>query len=68
MERDCSKENGCILRAMENMTSILKTPGTPDEVLELKREALLFLVHFFGDLHQPLHSRRQFIDGGKLTS
>ncbi|CEL08656.1 hypothetical protein ASPCAL11803 [Aspergillus calidoustus] len=48
---DCD-DAGCIVSAMENMTHQLRDPrtGTPEQ-----KEALMYLMHFFGDLHQPLH-------------
>jgi S1/P1 Nuclease len=57
------KDLGNVLDAVHNVTSILtdfvNTPGSlganagaaPDQALE----ALKFLIHFTGDMHQPLH-------------
>ncbi|KAL3442974.1 phospholipase C/P1 nuclease domain-containing protein [Aspergillus insuetus] len=50
-EDDCD-DSGCIVSAMENMTYQLTDPNTG--IVEQK-EALMYLMHFFGDLHQPLH-------------
>jgi hypothetical protein len=49
--RDCPAE-GCIVKAIGDMTGVLRDPSTPDDKRE---EALKFLVHFVGDIHQPLH-------------
>ncbi|KAG9027182.1 hypothetical protein FRB95_008018 [Tulasnella sp. JGI-2019a] len=52
MERDCSPK-GCIVTAIANYTR-----RASDETLNIAQnaEALRFLTHFFGDLHQPLHA------------
>jgi hypothetical protein len=50
-EKDC--QNGrCLIGAIESDRRILADPAaSPSE----RAEALRFLVHFLGDLHQPLH-------------
>ncbi|EED19605.1 nuclease S1 precursor, putative [Talaromyces stipitatus ATCC 10500] len=49
--RDCG-DSGCLVSAIENYTNILleKDHSTPQAV-----DALKFIVHFLGDIHQPLH-------------
>src|SRR5690348_15046013 len=50
--RDC-KEDQCVVSAIEKYIAILKDKTkTKDQ----RREALIFVVHFIGDVHQPLHS------------
>jgi hypothetical protein len=49
--RDCPPE-GCAVTAVHDEIAALKDPATPDDKRE---EALKFLIHFVGDLHQPLH-------------
>ena len=51
MERDCPKGD-CVLAKIEDFRKALKDPATP---AVQRREALMFLVHFVGDMHQPLH-------------
>ena len=52
MARDCPKGQ-CIVASLEGFETVLKDPqATPEH----RKEALLFVVHFVGDLHQPLHS------------
>ncbi|MGP8248144.1 MAG: S1/P1 nuclease [Bryobacteraceae bacterium] len=52
MARDCPKGQ-CIVASLESFEAVLKDPrATPEE----RKEALLFVVHFVGDMHQPLHS------------
>jgi hypothetical protein len=51
MARDCPKGD-CVLAKIEDFRKALRDPGlNPAE----RREALMFLVHFVGDMHQPLH-------------
>ena len=48
----CPPDNGCLLKAIEIHTAVLADPESPD--LE-RLEALKFLGHWLGDVHQPLH-------------
>jgi hypothetical protein len=50
--RDC-KEDQCIVAAIEKFTAVLKDKTQPRDK---RREALIFIVHFVGDLHQPMHA------------
>ncbi|KAJ8758520.1 hypothetical protein K2173_000241 [Erythroxylum novogranatense] len=56
-KRDCKDENGvegrCVAGAVNNYTSQLLTYNS-DSGYNLT-QALLFLSHFMGDIHQPLH-------------
>uniref|UniRef100_A0A5B7BDJ9 Aspergillus nuclease S1 n=1 Tax=Davidia involucrata TaxID=16924 RepID=A0A5B7BDJ9_DAVIN len=56
--RDCKDENGvkdrCVAGAINNYTSQLLSYGSTASQYNLT-EALLFLSHFMGDIHQPLH-------------
>lgn len=59
-KRDCKDEDGtpdrCVAGAINNYTSQLLTYGTDSVKSEYNlTEALLFLSHFIGDVHQPLH-------------
>jgi hypothetical protein len=49
--RDCPGGR-CIIAAIEHDRQVLADPATSPED---RAEALKFLVHFMGDLHQPLH-------------
>lgn len=53
IETDCA-QGGCLTSTIGNYTTRLMTLKT-EEAVE-KAEALKFLIHFIGDLHQPLHS------------
>ncbi|UJR14574.1 hypothetical protein I4U23_001570 [Adineta vaga] len=50
-ERDCVNEV-CVAGAIRNYTKRLETEW--DEIQQ--KEALYFLIHFTGDIHQPLHT------------
>jgi hypothetical protein len=52
--RDCSGEthDDCIITRIEQFGTILKTATAAPAA---RLEALTFLAHFLGDLHQPLH-------------
>lgn len=54
----------CIISAIENDRRILADPATSD--IE-RAEALRFLIHFIGDLHQPLHVSDNSDRGGNTT-
>ncbi|KAI8966087.1 S1/P1 nuclease [Daldinia sp. FL1419] len=50
-ERDC-KEEGCVVSSIQNYTSqLLDTELWPSR----RTQAAKFVVHFVGDIHQPLH-------------
>lgn len=50
--RDC-KEDQCVVAAIEKFAAVLKDKAQPRDK---RREALIYLVHFTGDLHQPMHA------------
>lgn len=60
-ERDCvylqkgqpDTPDVCVIRALEKNTAVLANTGAPARE---RREALKFLVHFVGDIHQPMHT------------
>src|SRR5262245_20991571 len=54
--RDCKmvpEKGDCVVAAVARLRRELAARGTPPMA---RREALKFLVHFIGDLHQPLHT------------
>ncbi len=64
--RDC-KENACVIWAVESRMAILADKTQPDSA---RASALKFVIHFVGDLHQPLHAGERADKGGndvKLT-
>ncbi|HYO77335.1 MAG TPA: S1/P1 nuclease [Thermoanaerobaculia bacterium] len=50
--RDC-KDDNCIVAAIEKYTAIL---ADKKQSKEARREALVYVVHFVGDIHQPMHA------------
>lgn len=50
MKRDCP--DGCVVWAITKFTDVLERPGADRKE---RAEALKFLVHFVGDIHQPIH-------------
>jgi hypothetical protein len=60
MARDCPKGD-CVIAKIEDLRKALNDPAiTPDE----RREDLMFLIHFIGDMHQPLHCANNKDRGG----
>jgi hypothetical protein len=53
--------HGDVLEAIERFSAVLRDPGATRPA---KQEALRFLVHFVGDIHQPLHVGRRADRGG----
>jgi len=60
MARDCPKGD-CVLAKIEDLRKALKDPATG---AVQRREALMFVVHFVGDMHQPLHCADNKDKGG----
>ena len=58
--RDC-KDGDCVVRAVEEQAKILADKTQP---LEKRRDALKFIVHFVGDMHQPMHAGNRDDAGG----
>ena len=58
--RDCP-DGHCVLGAIEAQSRLLRDPAQP---VEVRRDALKFIVHFIGDVHQPLHSSNRPDRGG----
>lgn len=60
MARDCPKGD-CVIAKIADFRKALADPSTPAPA---RREALLFLIHFVGDMHQPLHCSDNHDKGG----
>ncbi len=58
--RDCAGGD-CVVAAIEAQAAILADPGQPRAA---RLQALKFVVHFVGDVHQPLHAGRADDRGG----
>jgi hypothetical protein len=59
-QRDC-KNGDCAVEAIKRFTAILADRSQP---AARREEALKFVVHFVGDLHQPLHGTENAGDHG----
>jgi hypothetical protein len=60
MARDCPKGD-CVIARIEDFERVLGDPATNPQQ---RREALMFIVHFVGDMHQPLHCSDNKDKGG----
>ena len=58
--RDC-RNGDCVVAAIEAQRRILADRSQP---LAARRDALKFIVHFVGDVHQPLHASDRADKGG----
>ena len=61
--RDCGS-SGCSISAIVNYTSILIDDDSSDAV---KHDAMRFIIHFVGDLHQPLHDEALDVGGNDIN-
>ena len=50
--RNCPKEQ-CVIGQIERFRRVL---GNKDAAFGKRQKALKYLIHFLGDLHQPLHA------------
>jgi hypothetical protein len=62
-ERDC-KEGQCVVAAIERQQQLLRSEAPDAE----KLVALKYLIHFVGDVHQPLHGSFGDDRGGNTVS
>lgn len=62
--RDCP-DGACVVGAIEAQSRILADAKRPREE---RREALKFLVHFVGDVHQPMHAGHREDQGGNRVA
>lgn len=64
LDEYCSFEeekNGCVTALIAKNASLLSDPAA---AIEQKQEALAFVVHLLGDIHQPLHCAAEHEDDG----
>ena len=59
--RDCANHNGCVVEAIHTFSKVLADKHAKREQ---RLEALKFVVHFVGDIHQPLHCAERNGDKG----
>jgi hypothetical protein len=63
LEGFCCKE-GCVVSAIAEQVAILKDRSANGAK---RAEALRYIIHFVGDLHQPLHSTTNADEGGNCV-
>ena len=64
VEKFCDPREGCVTQAIRDQLAILRSADAD----ALKRaEALRFLIHFVGDLQQPLHAATNNDQGGNCV-
>jgi hypothetical protein len=61
--RDCPKDD-CVVTQIARLRAVLRDPAASAAD---RREALQFLIHFIGDMHQPLHSSDNQDRGGNTV-
>jgi hypothetical protein len=64
MSDECSAATGCVTSAIRQEIGVLTSVSSSDRD---KTEALIFLIHFVGDLHQPLHAASNNDRGGNCV-
>jgi hypothetical protein len=63
LEPFCGPE-GCVTRAISEQLAILKDPKADGAK---RADALRYIIHFVGDLHQPLHTITNADEGGNCV-
>lgn len=62
--RDCP--NGCVVTALTQFIALLQMTDPPPTLSE-RRNAIYWVAHFMGDIHQPLHVAHPDGKGGTAT-
>jgi hypothetical protein len=60
----CPASTGCVLTALQAQLAVLRDPRA---TAQGKADALRFVIHFVGDLHQPLHTETNDDLGGNCV-
>jgi hypothetical protein len=64
--RDCPPKEGCVISAIKNQTKILEDCHKTNVISLSCTEALKYVVHFFGDITQPLHCSNKSLGGNQI--
>jgi hypothetical protein len=64
--RDCPPKEGCVISAIKNQTKILEDCHIKNVTSLSCTEALKYVVHFFGDITQPLHCSNKSLGGNQI--
>ncbi len=60
----CPPDTGCVVSALETQLRILKDPKSSAAA---RADALRFIIHLVGDIHQPLHGTTNNDEGGNCV-
>jgi hypothetical protein len=60
----CPEANGCVTKAIADQLALLRESNTP---AAKRADALRYVIHFIGDLHQPLHTTSNNDRGGNCV-
>lgn len=63
-DRDCP-DGACVVEKIKEYVRVLKRRAVPEKK---DKEALMYLIHFVGDIHQPLHMGNARDRGGNKIS
>jgi hypothetical protein len=64
VEKFCDPKESCVTRAITDQMAILRSSEADPQK---RADALRFLIHFVGDLHQPLHAVTNNDQGGNCV-
>jgi hypothetical protein len=64
VDKFCDPKEGCVTRAITDELAVLRSA---DADAQKRADALRFLIHFVGDLHQPLHAVSNNDQGGNCV-
>ena len=64
VEKFCDPKESCVTRAITDQLAILRSA---DSDSRKRADALRFLIHFVGDLHQPIHATTNNDQGGNCV-
>jgi len=64
MSDGCPVATGCVTSALRSQLDVLRSASSGNAQ---KSEALIFVIHFVGDLHQPLHAATNNDRGGNCV-
>lgn len=64
VEKFCDPKQGCVTRAIREELAVLRSANADPQK---RADALRFVIHFVGDLHQPLHAITNNDEGGNCV-
>lgn len=64
MSKYCPPDTGCVTNALAAQLAILRNPKSAPQA---RADALRYIIHFVGDIHQPLHDATNNDRGGNCV-